>query len=196
VKRGAAPNTQVRRVLLVAAFVIGPALVGAGTMGTTFQQSEDVAFCASCHTMTPYIRDMTDPESESLAAAHYSNRWIADSQCYTCHTGPGLSGFAAAKLRGLRHSYVYYLQDPDGELALYSPYSNENCLGCHVGARSYEDEFVHELFGEELGSGTTTCIEAGCHGSVHPKGLHDETLRARKLNDAATEVAVVQKDTP
>ncbi len=168
-----------RIAALLLACVLGPALVSAGTVGTVVERSDDVAFCGSCHTMSAWIDDMTDPQSDSLAAAHFNNRWIADSQCYSCHAGPGVNGFIAAKIRGLRHSYVYYLGDPDGEeIALYEAFPNENCLGCHAQARGYRTEAAHDLFGEEILTGATSCMDSDCHGSVHPDMPHTRPMRA------------------
>jgi hypothetical protein len=145
--------------------------------------------------MSPYINDMENPASESLAASHFGNRWITDNQCYACHAQPGLVGFADAKIRGLRHSYAYYLGDADAGLAVYSPYSNDNCLGCHEAARSYEEEVVHELVADEISSDETSCMDSGCHGSVHPDGLDTETMRARTaLNAMAKEEAPTKED--
>ena len=66
-----------------------------------FERAEKVEFCASCHlTMQVYVDDMVDPESESLAAVHYKNRYIPSKQCYDCHTSYGMFGTVEAKMAG------------------------------------------------------------------------------------------------
>ena len=51
-----------------------------------------------------------DPESMTLAARHYKNRWIATKQCYTCHKDYGFNGEIKAKMDGFRHLVKYTLK--------------------------------------------------------------------------------------
>src|SRR5215471_14370978 len=39
------------------------------------QASEKVEACGSCHVMTPWVNDLRDPKSETLAAMHFKNRY-------------------------------------------------------------------------------------------------------------------------
>ena len=88
--------------LLIAGIGVVPVLsVSFGTV-LVFERAETVEFCASCHEpMQPYVDDMANLESESLAAVHYKNRYIPSNQCYDCHTSYGLFGTATAKMKGL-----------------------------------------------------------------------------------------------
>ena len=47
----------------------------------TFEGIHEVRGCASCHVMLPMVNDMRDPGSDTLAARHYRNKWIAKDQC-------------------------------------------------------------------------------------------------------------------
>src|SRR5262249_27469941 len=38
------------------------------------EQSKNVEFCMSCHVMKPFVDDLKDPTSKTLAALHYKNR--------------------------------------------------------------------------------------------------------------------------
>ena len=70
------------------------------------EQAKSVEFCHSCHTaMNPYVADMRDPQSTSLAAIHFSERYIPRNPCYRCHANYGVWGEADAKLRGFAHLY-------------------------------------------------------------------------------------------
>ncbi len=62
---------------MVFGVIVFPLMVVSAGMLLVFERAEKVTFCASCHlTMQPYVDDMRDPESESLAAIHYKNRYI------------------------------------------------------------------------------------------------------------------------
>jgi hypothetical protein len=43
--------------------------------------------CTQCHTMDPWVNDMKDPKTLTLAGKHYQNRWIPDDQCKEGTTG-------------------------------------------------------------------------------------------------------------
>ena len=73
------------KLLLLFVLGVAPALLGLATFALSFQRAEQLRFCASCHTMTPWVADLEDPNSISLASKHYRNRWILNDQCYTCH---------------------------------------------------------------------------------------------------------------
>jgi hypothetical protein len=77
-------------------------------------------------------------------------------------------GDAKAKLRGLRHVYVYYSGNIPEKIQLYEPYNNRECLHCHAGARSFEESDLHKEVRADLGSNTTSCLE--CHDAAHNVG--------------------------
>ena len=89
--------------LLLFILALAPMALGLSTFALSFQRAERVTFCASCHTMTPWIGDLKDPKSKSLAALHYHNRWILKDQCYTCHSDYDFMGPVKAKMDGVRH---------------------------------------------------------------------------------------------
>lgn len=131
--------------------------------------SKTVASCASCHTMAPYLKDMTDPNSRTLAAEHFQNRWIPHNQCYECHTSYGFLGDIEAKWSGLGHVYRYYTHSYEQPIRATKPYGLINCLGCHEGARRYNKIAEHgepEVV-EGLRAGKITCLE--CHNAPHPR---------------------------
>jgi nitrate/TMAO reductase-like tetraheme cytochrome c subunit len=125
--------------------------------------------CASCHTMDPWVADMKDAKSQTLAAKHFQNRLINEDQCYTCHTGYGLSGNADAKLSGLRHVLHYYVTGVPDEIRMKRPFPVETCLHCHAEAASYlkvEQHVDAEMKPKILG-GEMSCFE--CHAAPHPR---------------------------
>jgi hypothetical protein len=85
-----------------------------------------------------------------------------------------------AKLHGLKHIYVHYLRTPPAPEAirLYDPYSNRECLYCHLGARSFEEGAVHAADPALLPAvkaNKTSCLSSGCHEVVHNGGSLKDT---------------------
>jgi cytochrome c nitrite reductase small subunit len=137
---------------------------GFGTV-LVFERAERVEFCESCHlTMKSYVTDMKNPQSESLAALHYKNRYIPDNQCYVCHTGYGLFGTVQAKREGMHDVFVYYTRTFKLPVKLRHPYPNNDCLKCH--AESVKWLGVHGDFKDDLFAGKTSCLD--CHGQTNP----------------------------
>src|SRR3954470_7227571 len=101
------PALAFARLVALMALIILPA--GAVFLANyhTFEGVHEVRGCASCHVMLPMVNDMRDPASETLAALHYKNRYIAEDQCYHCHTDYGLGGNLEAKMTGFRHLARY-----------------------------------------------------------------------------------------
>lgn len=125
--------------------------------------------CGDCHTMDPWISDMKDPKSVTLAAKHYQNRWINEDQCYTCHTGYGLGGNLEAKIGGLRHVTHYYVTGVPKEIKIKKPFPVATCLHCHAEAASFRKVDQHEdpEMKPKILSGELSCFE--CHESPHPR---------------------------
>ena len=69
-----------RLVALMALIVLPGAAVFLANYHT-FEGVHEVRACASCHVMRPMVNDMQDPGSETLAARHYKNKWIAQDPC-------------------------------------------------------------------------------------------------------------------
>jgi cytochrome c-type protein NapC len=163
------------RVLGFLALFILPAVLGLLAARTHLERSTSTEFCLSCHVMEPFGASLG--ADTGLAAAHYQNNRVAREQaCYSCHTDYTMYGDLAAKWRGVRHVYVYYIgttPEPE-EIELYSPYENRECLHCHGGARSFEEVAIHG-FGnmrEALETNETSCL--GCHGPAHVLGTVQE----------------------
>ena len=152
-------------ILLIAGAVAFPLLVtGVGTI-LVFERAERVEFCASCHlTMKPFIDDMENPRSNSLAALHYTNRYIPDNQCYECHTSYGLFGTFQAKKEGLNDVYRYYTRTFHLPIRSRHPYQISDCLKCHAGSAKWIED--HEDYKDALFSGEATCMQ--CHSDSHP----------------------------
>src|SRR6266513_5948079 len=67
----------------------------------------------------------------TLVSKHFQNRWIPDDQCYTCHTGYGLSGNIQAKIGGLSHVTHEYFTGVPKEIKIHRPFNVDTCLHCH-----------------------------------------------------------------
>ena len=154
--------------LLILGIGILPVIsVSFGTV-LVFERAETVEFCASCHEpMQPYVDDMTNLESESLAAVHYKNRYIPSNQCYDCHTSYGLFGTATAKMKGLVDVYKYYTDTYHLPIEMREPYPNNDCLKCHAESLKWQGQELHMENREALFAGETSCME--CHDPMgHP----------------------------
>ena len=147
----------------------------------SIEQAKSVEFCHSCHTaMNPYVADMLESSSTTLAAVHSSERYIPRDPCYRCHADYGVWGEAEAKFRGFAHLYHWLLASPTAlgleQIETYQPYTNGPCLECHSGAKSFLEsgQGVHRTISDNLlqldedtGAPVTSCLV--CHGPAHPK---------------------------
>jgi NapC/NirT cytochrome c family, N-terminal region len=143
-------------------------LVAVGNFAV-LEGATEVKFCGACHlTMKPYIADLHNPKSQSLASLHFQNRFARGTECYACHANYGIHGTMQAKLTGLRHVYKYWTGTYRLPLTLPTPYENELCLKCHNGAKRFMAEEIHLDVGEvskTLRTGETECI--GCNAPAH-----------------------------
>ncbi len=155
--------------VLFFAFLVLSVIVYLINFVSAFERSKKVNFCNSCHVMNAYVSDLKSPESESLAALHYQYRWIADDQCYSCHTDYGIFGSAKTKMSGLRHIWSYYIVGYDTPIEFRGTYNNMICLHCHAPVESFQDVEEHEDDVEELIQSKESCFGAECHVSPHPK---------------------------
>ena len=135
----------------------------------TLEYATEVQFCGSCHTtMKPYIDDLHNKKSESLASLHSQNRFSPGTECYSCHANYGLHGTLEAKLTGLRHVYKYNTGTYHLPLKMPEPFQNTLCLKCHNGAKRFMAQEIHLDKGqvaEELRTNQTECVS--CHGPAH-----------------------------
>jgi hypothetical protein len=151
--------------LLVAVGLV-PIMVAFVTFAHGLESITTVAACGSCHVMTPFVRDLRDVKSDTLAATHFKNRFIRDSQCYTCHSDYGLGGTLKAKLDGLGHVWRYTTGLYDLPIKINQPYPNFRCLGCHGESQRFLNSASMKAILPELMSGQTPCLT--CHGPAHP----------------------------
>ncbi len=132
----------------------------------TFEGVHEVRGCASCHVMLPMVNDMRDPGSETLAARHYKNKWIAKDQCYQCHSDYGLGGGLEAKMTGFRHLARYTTRTYQEPIKARVKFDNNNCLNCHDGTPKWVAIPPHVESHKELASNQMSCLD--CHGEAHP----------------------------
>lgn len=129
--------------------------------------SEKVEACASCHVMKPWVDDLRNPKSSTLAAVHFKNRYIQESHCYTCHSDYGMWGTMNAKWDGLGHIARYSTGIYELPIKIAKPYPNWRCLNCHATSQKFLDPAKHPKEDmPDLLSGKTSCID--CHGPAHP----------------------------
>jgi cytochrome c-type protein NapC len=136
-------------------------------------RSKTTAFCLSCHTMEDYGKSLLVDDPTHLPASHFQNRRVpTDEACYSCHTQYAMFGGLKVKLYGLKHVLIYYFGTPPApeDIKLYEPYSNRECLHCHLGARSFEEGVVHNADPATLPAikaNQLSCLSTGCHDSAH-----------------------------
>ncbi|HXJ33780.1 MAG TPA: NapC/NirT family cytochrome c [Candidatus Eisenbacteria bacterium] len=159
------PESTSRHWLLLFGVAVFPGLALLLGAGRAMDASKQPSFCGSCHVMGPWIEDLRNPDSKTLAAIHYQNRFILDDQCYTCHTDYGFAGPLRAKLGGMLHMLHYEFGTYASPIELYQPYRFNNCLHCHAESKRYLD--AHTDAAEAIADGSMTCLD--CHAPVHPE---------------------------
>jgi nitrate/TMAO reductase-like tetraheme cytochrome c subunit len=154
------------KLLAFAALVAVPAAVAGVANYHTFVGVHEVDACNRCHVMRPMVNDMIDPQSDTLAARHFKNRWIPTDQCYTCHSDYGLSGDLAAKMEGFRHLARYTTRTYTEPIEYRGVFDNDNCLKCHANMPKFEAVPWHHTVKESLDKNAMSCLN--CHGRSHP----------------------------
>jgi nitrate/TMAO reductase-like tetraheme cytochrome c subunit len=168
VYRGQTRGVGTRVLLFTGVFVLPVFTVSSGML-LMFVRAERVEFCGSCHqVLQPYVDDMENPEGEGLAALHFKNQYIADNQCYECHTSYGLFGTFQAKLNGITQVVRYYTESYERPIEMWRPYSNADCLKCHARSNKWLSNGAHGIAGmkESLFEDETSCMQ--CHTRAHP----------------------------
>lgn len=158
--------TETYHRLLFGVFVLLPVVLSSA-LGAVLEETKSVQSCASCHVMEPFVKDLTDPASGTLASAHFRNKWIPENQCYTCHTSYGAHGTLAAKLGGLRHWWLYVTRTWAEPIRYNGKYPNANCLVCHGSTPKYDAVPTHRKNAAALSGDQKSC--ASCH-APHPGG--------------------------
>lgn len=152
--------------LALIAFAVLPAVATTFGLNAQIEASKSTVFCLSCHVMEPYGESLMLDDVAHVPASHFQNSRVPkDHACYSCHTTYTLYGDAAAKLKGLRHLYVNYIGTIPARIELYEPFRNRECLHCHDGARTFEENDFHIEYRQELADNETSCLE--CHDLAH-----------------------------
>lgn len=171
VARPAIAATRGGKMLAFLALFIVPVALAAGGTTVHLEHSKKTQFCLSCHIMKPYGESLKLDDPSHLAASHFINRRIpVDQACYTCHTDYTMFGPVKAKMHGLRHVWVWLTQDPKPPIHLYKPFTNQNCLHCHLGAKTFEEGAVHNADPETMPlikADKLSCVSSGCHDLNH-----------------------------
>jgi cytochrome c nitrite reductase small subunit len=144
-----------------------PLLVGFMTFAHGLESSATVSACGSCHVMAPFVRDLQDPKSDTLAATHYKNRFILRNQCYECHSDYGLAGTITAKLAGVGHVWHYTTGSYTLPIKISKPFPNSGCLECHGESQRFLNSPSKKEILPDLMSGKMSCLD--CHGPAHPE---------------------------
>lgn len=162
------PSSAYRFALLIFLLVL-PIVTLMATTEAVFSETKTVDSCNSCHNMEPFVADMRDPHSPTLAAQHYDNGWIPQYQCYQCHTTYGVHGTLAGKRDGFRHWLLYVTDTWDEPIQFSGSYPNVNCLNCHGGTDAFRAQRAHAAVRADLEADRISC--ASCHGPPHPSPL-------------------------
>ena len=128
-------DTRAVHWMLLAAFFVLPSVTMLCGNVVGFHRTRQS--CADCHSMDPWVEDMKNPASTSLAAEHYKHRWINENQCYTRHAGYGLAGNLEAKASGVSHVIHTYFTGVPEEIRIRKPFAQETCLHCHAETAGY-----------------------------------------------------------
>jgi nitrate/TMAO reductase-like tetraheme cytochrome c subunit len=168
-------TTRVRegRVLAFLALFLLPTIAVWAGVSQHMERAKTTEFCLSCHVMEDYGRSLYVDDRSYLPAAHFQNNRVPrDRACYTCHTDYTMFGGFKDKWRGLSHVYVQYFGTipRTGEIKLYQPFNNRECLHCHAGARSYLETAAHQKTPdliEKANKNELSCMSSRCHDINH-----------------------------
>lgn len=153
---------------LFVAIGLVPLMVAFLSFAHGLESTATVAACGSCHVMTPFVQDLHNVKSDTLAATHFKNRYIREDQCYTCHSDYGFGGTLKAKFAGLGHVWRYTTGLYELPIKIAQPYQNVRCLGCHGESQKFLNAAGHPKEDmRPLMDGTVSCLT--CHGPVHPE---------------------------
>lgn len=219
VYRPSAANGAGGKVLALTGIFLLPLIVGWMSLDTHIESSKRTEFCLSCHMMRTHGMSLYVDDKEYIPAVHFQNHRIPKEQaCFTCHTTYTMYGDYAAKLRGLRHIYNQYIGTIPDTIKLYDPYSNRECLHCHEGARSFEEQSIHVSSAGLMDSvkrNQISCLSSGCHDIAHdvrglktasfykpadkrywPDWLRDSAAMMKEINSEHVQFAPTHGQTP
>lgn len=154
------------KTLTLVALAVLPMVATTFGANAHLEASKTTDFCLSCHVMEPYGESLWIEDSAYVPASHFQNSRVPrDHACFSCHTTYTMYGDLDAKMKGLRHLWVNYIGTIPDEIELYEPFHNRECLHCHDGGRTFEENEFHAEFREQLASNETSCLE--CHDLAH-----------------------------
>lgn len=160
-------GTPGKIIAFMGLFILPALCVGAG-MYAHMQRSEQTRFCISCHAMQPYGHSLYVDNPSYIPAAHFQNHRVpVDEACYACHADYAIYGPLADKLRGLRRIYMQYVSTPPAQITIPGGFKNAQCLHCHLGARDFENNPIHQAIMSSLVSNQMSCTTSGCHDTIH-----------------------------
>jgi cytochrome c-type protein NapC len=185
-------GTRAGRWLLFFALLVLPSVIVTGSLTRSLHKATGRNFCLSCHEMEPYGKSLFIDDEEVVPAAHFQNHRVPPgTACYVCHKDYAMFGDIKTKLNGMRHLYAHYIGGIPDTIKLYRPYSNNNCLSCHGGARNFIESEHHnsdEHPLSEITGGRLSCMAMGCHDvghSVH--NLDDYEFWAQEKTNVSSE---------
>ena len=162
--RGRLAGFRARLLLFIGVCCVPfPAMLMSTAVG--LEQSKAIAFCDSCHLMRAFVADMKSPESRSLAALHFRNRYIQDEHCYSCHTDYGLFGTLEAKIGGMAHVWSEFSGAGSGAVRPKTNYRFTICLNCHGQSAKFIQQKAHAGVVDKVVGGRSACTE--CHSRSH-----------------------------
>lgn len=181
------------KILAFIGLCVLPALcIGTG-MSFHMQRSQQTAYCISCHSMESHGKSLYVLDTNYIPARHFQNHLVPpDNACYACHTDYTMYGPLKDKLKGLRYLYMEYVSTPPKTIRLDGVYSNLQCLHCHAGMRSFDENPAHTAVMGSLKSNRTSCIS--CHNTIHNASEVDH-LKMWVDGDAPPSVAVAAAPT-
>jgi cytochrome c-type protein NapC len=154
------------KTLALVALAVLPAVSTTFGANAHLEASKTTEFCLSCHVMQPYGESLRLDDLSHLPAAHFQNSRVPrDHACFSCHTTYTMYGDLQAKMKGVRHLWVNYFGTIPEKVELYEPFQNRECLHCHDGARTFEENEFHAELRQELATNETSCLE--CHDLAH-----------------------------
>jgi len=162
-------RARVPQPLVLAGVLLPLGAYGFGAL-LVVEDSKEVAFCGSCHVMTPIVESLKADDG-SLASIHFiSGRVPHDEACYTCHSGYGIWGGVSAKRAGIMHMVHTVNGNYDLPLKLNGRFDIKSCLNCHAQAERFRAVEAHQPLDvqQALVSGEMSCAGL-CHPSAHPE---------------------------
>jgi nitrate/TMAO reductase-like tetraheme cytochrome c subunit len=158
--------TPTARGWLFVAVGLVPMMVAFLSFAHGLESSTTLQACGTCHVMTPFVADLQNVNSNTLAATHFKNRYIQERQCYTCHSDYGLGGTIRAKFEGLGHVWRYTTGTYQEPIKMARPYPNVRCLECHGASQKFLKSAGHPKESlSELTTGKMSCLN--CHAPAH-----------------------------